>query len=147
MVRGHAAASLAKPQKNPQNQCGCGQAQTCLQAGQLPFVGTIRVRCRTAFFYAILGVRARSPFLSHNGSPSRCRNDRLMPCVMQARPHMRAPGDFRFWGGGNKLVRTGRSGRRRNEASGVWQFRNLKISFLIKICALRSAKNMTTLPL
>ncbi|CAI3241773.1 hypothetical protein DWUX_2562 [Desulfovibrio diazotrophicus] len=34
------------------------------QAGQLPFVGTIRVRCRTAFVCAVLGVRARSPFLS-----------------------------------------------------------------------------------
>ena len=32
--------------------------------GQLPFVGTIRVRCRIAFFCAILGVRALSPFLS-----------------------------------------------------------------------------------
>ena len=34
------------------------------QVGQLPFVGTIRVRCRIASFCAILGVRALSPFLS-----------------------------------------------------------------------------------
>ena len=56
------------------------------QVGQLPFVGTIRVRCRIASFCAILGVRALSPFLSLSGSPSRFKNIRPCPQGMQAKP-------------------------------------------------------------
>lgn len=71
--------------KTRRTNTAAGKHKPVSRLSQLPFVGTIRVRCRTAFFCAVLGVRARQPFLSPDGSPSRFFDDSTMPDGMQAR--------------------------------------------------------------